>query len=224
MVDAAGLLLALQMGDSAFPSGGFGFSWGLETLKADGLVRDGEGVTAFATAQLTRRWASADRPVLRAALAAPGDIDSLGRLDREVEAMSLASEQREGSRRLGRALVRSHATMGTPGAAAFQAAQRSGRVLGHLPVAQGVVWGGAGLAREAAEAVSAFTVAAGIGQAAVRLALIGPVEAQAMIGALRQVIAGVLARPCPEHPHAFVPAAEIAVMRHETGDARLFAN
>ena len=60
MADAAGLLLALQMGDSAFPSGGFGFSWGLETLKADGLVRDGAGVTAFATAQLTRRWASAD--------------------------------------------------------------------------------------------------------------------------------------------------------------------
>ena len=58
----------------------------------------------------------------------------------------------------------------------------------------------------------------------VRLALIGPVEAQAMIAALRQVIAAVLARPCPERPHAFVPAAEIAVMRHETGDARLFAN
>jgi len=224
MSDAASLLLALQMGDSAFPSGGFGFSWGLETLKVDGMVIDGAGVTAFARAQLTRRWASADRPVLRAALAARGDIDVLGRLDREVEAMSLAVEQREGSRRLGRALVRSHVTLGTPGAAAFQTAQRDSRLLGHLPVAQGAVWGGAGLEPDAAEAVSAFTVAAGIGQAAVRLALIGPVEAQAMIAALRGVIAAVLAQPCPERPHAFLPAAEIAVMRHEAGDARLFAN
>ncbi len=224
MADASSLLLALQMGDSAFPSGGFGFSWGLETLKHDGLVHDGAGVTAFARAQLRWRWACADRPVLRAALAAKGDLDRLGALDREVEAMSLAAEQREGSRRLGRALVRSHVTMGTPGAAAFQAAQRAGRVLGHLPVAQGVVWGGAGLDVTGAEAVSAFAVAAGIGQAAVRLALVGPVEAQAMIADLRGVIATLLAQPCPERPHAFVPAAEIAVMRHESGDARLFAN
>lgn len=224
MPDAAALLLALQMGDSAFPSGGFGFSWGLETLKADGLVRDGAGVTAFAQAQLKHRWACADRPVLRAAHAAGGDLDRLGALDREVEAMSLAAEQRAGSRRMGRALVRSHVAMGTPGAMAFQAAQREGRVLGHLPVAQGVVWAGAGLDADGAEAVSAFAVAAGIGQAAVRLALIGPVEAQAMIAELRGTIAELLARPCPERPHAFAPAAEIAVMRHESGDARLFAN
>lgn len=224
MADAAALLLALQMGDSAFPSGGFGFSWGLETLKADGMVRDGKGVADFAAAQLRRRWASADRPVLRAALAGRDDVERLGALDREVEAMALAAEQREGSRRLGRALLRTHVTMGTPGAAAFQAAQRQGRVLGHLPVVQGVVWGGAGLDAEDAEAVSAFALIAGIGQAAVRLALIGPVEAQAMIAALRDTIADVLEAPCPERPHAFAPAAEIAVMRHESGDARLFAN
>jgi urease accessory protein len=224
MADAAALLLALQMGDSAFPSGGFGFSWGLETLKSDGLVRDGADVIAFAQAQLWHRWASADRPVLRAALAARGDLNRLAALDREVEAMNLAVEQREGSRRMGRALVRSHVTMDTPGAKAFQAAQREGRVLGHLPVAQGVVWGGAGLDIDGAEAVSAFAVAAGVGQAAVRLALIGPVEAQAMIAGLRGTIAALLARPCPDRPHAFVPAAEIAVMRHESGEARLFAN
>ena len=35
------LLAALQLGDSAFPSGSFAFSWGLEGLVADGLV-DGE--------------------------------------------------------------------------------------------------------------------------------------------------------------------------------------
>jgi len=34
----------------------------------------------------------------------------------------------------------------------------------------------------------------------------------------------VLAAPCPERPHGFAPAAEIAMMRHECGDSRLFAN
>jgi len=224
MAEAARLLLALQMGDSAFPSGGFGFSWGLETLKADGLVHDGPGVTAFARSQLERRWATADRPVMRRAVAAGGDPGVLGALDREVEAMTLAAELRSGSRRAGRALVRSHVALGTPGAAAYQAGLRGGAVLGHLPVAQGVVWSGAGLAMEEIEAVSAFALVAGIGQAAVRLALIGPAGSQAMIAALRPVIADVLAADPPEQPHSFAPLAEIAAMRHEAGDARLFAN
>jgi urease accessory protein UreF len=40
----------------------------------------------------------------------------------------------------------------------------------------------------------------------------------------RDDIAALVARPVPERPHAFAPAAEIAVMRHEEGGARLFAN
>lgn len=224
MIEPARLLLALQMGDSAFPSGGFGFSWGLETLKADGLVRDGPGVVDFARTQLRRRWATADRPVLRRAAAAAGDLETLATLDRAVEAMTLAAELRSGSRRAGRALLRSHATLGTPGAADYQAAVRDGRAPGHLPIAQGVVWTGAGLCAEEVEAVSAFLLVAGIGQAAVRLALMGPAESQAMIAALRPDMAELLASALPEQPHSFAPLAEIAAMRHETGDARLFAN
>lgn len=224
MIESARLLLALQMGDSAFPSGGFGFSWGLETLKADGLVRDGAGVVDFARTQLRRRWATADRPVLRRAAAAPGDLAMLGAIDREVEAMTPAAELRSGSRRAGRALLRSHGSLGTPGAAAYLSEIRGGRALGHLPVAQGVVWTGAGLSLGEAEAVSAFALIAGIGQAAVRLALMGPAESQAMIAALRPDMAQLLASAVPAKPHSFAPLAEIAAMRHETGDARLFAN
>lgn len=224
MVDTPALLLALQMGDSAFPSGSFGFSWGLETLKADGLVRDGAGVLAFAQAQLRRRWATADRPLLRRAHAAYRDHGTLAALDAQVEAMTQAFELREGSRRAGRALLRSHAGLGTDGVAAWRAAVRSGRGLGHLPVAQGVAFAGAGLSAAEAEAVAAFGLAAGIGQAAVRLALCGPLEAQATIAALRPTMAAILDSAPSEHPHAFVPASEIAAMRHEAGDVRLFAN
>lgn len=224
MTEAARLLLALQMGDSAFPSGGFGFSWGLETLKAEGRVRDGAGVMAFARTQLRRRWATADRLVLRRAVEAQGDLAMLATLDDEVEAMTLASELRTGSRRAGRALLRSHATLGTPGAPEYQTTVRSGRALGHLPVAQGVVWSGSGLSVAEVEAVSAFALAAGIGQAAVRLALMGPAESQAMIATLRPIMAALLVETAPEVPHSFAPLAEIAAMRHETCDARLFAN
>jgi len=224
MAETRGLLLALQMGDSAFPSGGFAFSWGLETLKADGLVTDANGVAAFVRTQLARRWATADRPMVRRAAEARGDLATLAALDREVEALTLAAELREGSKRAGRALLRSHAALGMPGAADYRAAAGRGEALAHLPVVQGMVWSGAGLRPGEAEALSAWAVAAGIGQAAVRLALLGPFEAQAMAAHLRETIADLLERPCPRRPHAFTPAAEIAAMRHETGDARLFAN
>jgi urease accessory protein len=224
MDDPARLLLALQHGDSAFPSGGFAFSLGLETLKADGVVADGAGVAAFARDQLERRWASSDRYFLNRAASSAGDLEALIALDHEAEAMTLATELREGSRRAGRSLLRAHGSLSTPGVADFQTALRDGRALGHLPIVQGIVWTGAGMVAREAETVAAYTLAAGIGQAAVRLSLIGPLEAQAILAGLRDFITGLLARPVPDLPHAFTPAAEIAVMRHETGDARLFAN
>jgi len=224
MTDAGALLTALQHGDSAFPSGGFAFSWGLETLKTDGLVTGADGVQAFLLGQLARRWASSDRYFLDKACGSAGDIAALAALDAEVEAMALASELREGSRRAGRALLRAHAELATPGVPAYHAAVRDGRALGHLPVAQAVAWTGVGLAAADVAAVSAYTLAAGIAQAAIRLSLLGPLQAQGLLSQARREIASILAEPVPDRPHAFTPAAEIAVMRHEAGGARLFAN
>lgn len=224
MTEAARLLLALQHGDSAFPSGGFAFSWGLETLKSDGLVTDAAGVADFVGNQLARRWATSDRYFLHRAAEMAGDIEALAALDREVEAMTLASELRDGSRRAGRTLLRAHTGLGTPGVEPYQAAVRDGRALGHLPIAQAVAWIGAGMALGEAETVAAYTLAAGIAQAAVRLSLLGAIEAQVMMTTIRPRIETLLGQPVPDKPHGFTPAAEIAVMRHETGDARLFAN
>jgi urease accessory protein len=223
MADADKLLRSLQMGDSSFPSGGFAFSWGLETLKADGLVRDRSGVESFARSQLRWRWATADRLFLRMAADAR-DVVELAELDREVEVMTLARELRDGSRRAGRSLLRAHESMETPGVSAYRAAIAEGTALGHLPVAQGLVWNGMGMAIDEIEAVSAYAMAAGIAQAGVRLALLGPLEAQSMLSILREDMTDVLGQMPPVRPYAFTPAAEIAVMRHEYGDARLFAN
>ncbi|MBN34714.1 MAG: urease accessory protein UreF [Rhodospirillaceae bacterium] len=223
MTDTSRLLRALQMGDSAFPSGGFAFSWGLETLKAEGLVSDGPGVAAFAESQLRHRWATCDRVFLRFATEAI-DLGAVCQLDHELDVMTLPKEQRDGSKRAGRSLLRAHEEIGGESVGTFRAAVAAGDAYGHLPIAQAVAWKAHGMSIVEVEAVSAFSLVSSVGQAAVRLALMGPLEAQVIICDLRAVIDSILQTSSPREPHSFAPLHDIAMMRHEFGEARLFAN
>jgi urease accessory protein UreF len=76
-MDSRALLAALQHADSFFPSGTVSFSWGLEALRADGLVRTAEDVTQFIAALLRHRWATGDRPILAAAHATGDDLEAV---------------------------------------------------------------------------------------------------------------------------------------------------
>jgi len=224
--DAGALLAALQHGDSFFPSGATAFSWGLETLRADGAVAAADDVERFIAGQLAGRWATLDRPALLAAHRRAAAPDEVAAVDAELEALALARETREGSRRAGAALLGVHERLGTPGAAAYRQRVRAGSAPGHLAIVQGMMWRAAGLGETAAAAASAHALCTGQLGAALRLGLIGHVEAQRILAALRPEICRILAEPPPPVGawRAFTPAADIAVMRHETATVRLFAN
>ncbi len=226
MAEARQLLAALRHGDSFFPSGAASFSWGLETLRAEGRVVSEADVHAFVVGQLRHRWATAERPALAAAHRARGDLDAVAAVDGEVEALALAREMREGSRRSGGALLQVHAALGTPGAADYRRRVASGAAFGHAPVVQGLVWGAAGLDEDGAAIVSAHGLSVALLGAALRLGLVGHVACQRILAQLHETIAPLLAEAPPpmRRCRAFTPAAEIAMMRHETGGARLFAN
>jgi urease accessory protein len=98
MIDRA-LLLALQHGDSFFPSGAVAFSWGLEGLVRDGLVRDKESLFGFVESQLLGRWQNCDLPAVLAAYAARGDLQSVAAVDAALDALTLPTQLRLGSRR-----------------------------------------------------------------------------------------------------------------------------
>ena len=51
-------------------------------------------------------------------------------------------------------------------------------------------------------------------------------DGQRILAGLRPLVAGILATPPPalDEMHAYAPAADIAMMRHETQDSRLFYN
>lgn len=226
MPESHSLLGALQFADSFFPSGSVAFSWGLETLRADGEIVSSAQIAQFLQVQLVHRWAPFDAPVLVAAARADGKPGRLAQLDDLVEAMSLATELREGSRRAGASLLRVHAGLGTTGAEAYRQEIAQHRARGHLPVVQGFVWKACGLSEEACRAVSAHTLCTGIVGAALRLGMIGHLDAQKILLQVRPVMEGLLSQPAGavDALHAYTPHAEIAVMRHEVQDSRLFAN
>ncbi len=219
-------LALLQHGDSFFPSGALSFSFGLETLCENAALDSAPALASFLEGQLEQRWATFDRGALAAAHRVAPDCAAIARIDTLLEASTLATELREGSRRSGRALLKVHGALDTAGAAAYGAVVSKGEAPGHVAAVQGLVWRGAGLDLAAAETLSAHTFATGILGAAIRLGLLGHIGAQRILRDIHDLVARLLREPAPDLDDlcASTPEAEIAVMRHETASARLFAN
>ena len=74
--------------------------------------------------------------------------------------------------------------------------------------------------------MSAHTLSIGLLGAAVRLGLVGHMDAQRILVTVREAVVEILREVAPPigEMTAFTPEAEIAAMRHETAETRLFAN
>lgn len=215
---SAALIRALQLGDSAFPSGGFAHSWGLESAVREGLV-DRASFAAWLEFDMLGRWAQFDRPAL--AMAHRAD-DPLA-VDAEIDLRIWAEPLRRRSAEAGQAFLTATARLGDPVAATLREAAFDGRAQGHLPVAQGAVFRSLGLSLDHALAVSAHAAAQAVATAAVRLGLVGAMGAQAALAALAGTLAEAVAPPPPgTEPAAFAPVAEIAMLR--APDGALFAS
>src|ERR1700738_425820 len=103
----AALLAALQLGDSAFPSGAFTQSYGLEALVAEGAVTCAADVEAVLADHIRHRLARADLPSLLAAhrAAVVGDVELVARIDRALTAVKMTREERQACTRSGTTLL-----------------------------------------------------------------------------------------------------------------------
>lgn len=216
------LIAALQFGDSAFPSGGFAFSWGLETALRDGRV-DRAGLPLWIEAELLDRWARFDRVAIAGAWCGAPDRAEADRAEADrVEADRVEADWAEAD--WAEAVDAAHWAEATrlrsleAGAALLAAARRLGLEplprAAHLPLAQAAVFRAAGLGLESALAVSAHHAARGLASAAVRLNAIGAVAAQGLLLALRPALERAAVPPAPGTPLAsFAPLSDIAMLR-----------
>ena len=217
-------LALLQYGDSAYPAGGFAFSWGIEGLAADGLLEGRAALDGLVADHLARRWHSMDRVLLRRAYHAP-DLELVAATDRLAEAATSSAEMREGSHRAGKALLGVAVKLGGPLSISYRKLVSADSRLGHLPVVQAIAYRDAQLTLDAAELVSGWTLVTGLVSAATRLGLIGHIEAQRSLTAAREVLVALLADPpdADELPSSFTPLIDIAVARGPSRHVCMFA-
>lgn len=220
------LLKTIWQSDAAFPSGSFAFSYGVEGLAAMGVVSDRETLSNLAQTILQQRWAPFDRIAVVQSFRARGDLARIARIDEEVEAATFGETQREGSRRNGSSFLATHAKLGNATAVLLRDAVRGGDALGHIAVMQGALWCSMDLDERMAQLASGYIAVSGAMSAAVRLGVVGALQAQAVMNDCLPLIDQLSAAPVPDDARlsSFVPFLDIAVAHQAQANLRLFAN
>lgn len=205
------LLTLTQWMSPAFPIGAFAYSHGLETAVADGSVSSPAVLQDWLTQVLKRGSGISDAVLLARALEPGADLDVLAD---EARARAGSRERWVETFEQGRAFTETvNALTGRSDPAVA------------LPVAVGRV--GQTLSLPAADVISVFlqAFASNLVSAAIRLIPIGQTDGQTVLHALNPIIGEVALRAI-DTPLADVRiatfGAEVAAMRHETQDIRLF--
>jgi urease accessory protein len=217
-----GPFLLMQLCDSAFPTGGFAHSGGLEALSQQGEVRSPEELSSFVRQAV---W-QAGRGLLPFVGAAHGQPGELGPLDARCGAMLTGHVTQKASRTQGRALLETASRVfDHPGLSLLSEARRSGVIAPHLAPTFGAVCALVGLAREECQAAFLYQTARGLLSAAVRLGLVGPHEAQRMqvhAAPLLDEVLAACARLGPEDARQTAPLIELFANTHDRLYSRLF--
>ncbi|HET9384623.1 MAG TPA: urease accessory UreF family protein [Gemmatimonadales bacterium] len=167
--------LAWQVVDSAFPTGVFAHSWGLEAAWQQGEVEDLAALRRFLHASI-QQTAYGALPLLTAAYRRP---ERWLALDELADAFLTNSIANRASRVQGRTLL-STARRVWPSDAMTELASSADRGCAHVAPLSGVVFRLIGLPLETARTAMLFGTARGVLSAAVRLGIAGSYHAQRM--------------------------------------------
>lgn len=222
------LLSLLHFADSAFPTGGYAHSFGLETYCQAGLVRGREDLERYLVAQIEGSAGPCDATAAVGALRASAreDLGACREIDATLEVMKPVKEFRDGSRQMGRQALRVAAALtGDARLVRYAADVEKGLAPGHHAVAYGLAASALGWEPEGAATAYLYSTTALLVGAALRLLSMGQMDGQRTLWNLHPVIARVAREAAARDPAdlwSFAPGIEIAGIRHATLEMRLF--
>jgi urease accessory protein len=235
MADLRSFYSALQLSDSAFPSGRYTLSYGLE-----GFVQNGElgvdpsgALTNLVSDSIRLSAGPSDGIALACAHRAFDrednsiDLDLVTRTDERLTAVKLVREVRQASARTGKALLAGAETaFDTAALRPYAELVSAGGLPGNHAVVLGLVSASLGIPQLEAVAAELYAVAAGCASAAVRLGLLDHRSSQRLLNRLRPVVAEAALRAVDRDVEEIASSAllpDVMSMRHEQADLRLFA-
>jgi len=230
MTNSLSFLAALQLADSAFPSGGFALSHGLESLVQDGTVRDEATLIDAIRALLAGQAGPTDAVALVGAhrAARAGDDETLWAVDRALLAAKLARESRQVSLRSGsRLLSLARNLTDAPVIARFRAANGAGATPGTYPAVLGALLAALAVDEREAALLLLHGLVGNLTGAALRLLRFDHEGAQRVRTALAPLMAALADGACATSWREMASAAprwEIAAMRHAYAETRLFVS
>ena len=167
--------LTWQIVDSAFPTGVFAHSWGLEAAWQQGEVDDLDTLRLFLEASI-RQAGYASLPLVNDAYRSPEQLEALDEL---ADVFLLNAVANRASRIQGRTLL---GTAGRiwPSEALAALQTRADATCAHVAPLSGAAFRAIGLSLPAVQKVVLYGTARGVLSAAVRLGIAGSFEAQRM--------------------------------------------
>ena len=230
------LVSVLQLSDSAFPSGRYTLSYGLETLVQSRYLKvpaDGSTLLRLLGDSIRFGVAPSDGLALACAHRAAGpdrgvDLELVTQVDQRLTAVKLPREARDASTRTGRAvLTTATAAIGADALRDYAECVRHGRSPGNHAVVIGLLSAYLGVPRLEAVVGELYAFSSGWVAAAVRLGVVEHRTAQALLHRLRRVIvdaaATVVERDITQISSC-TPLLDVMSMRHEHAELRLFAS
>ena len=217
----------LQLCDSAFPSGTFSQSFGLETAIQERAVSDAPSARAWILAYLGSSVATNDGRAI--VLGMRGVADAF-ELDAVLAVSVFARDVRAANRRLARATLEAYLAMGIddPTLAAYRDAIVARTASGQAALACMLGYRAIGATPEDALCGYLSSAAAALAAVAARAVPLGQRDVGALLWSLRDPIAAFAGIACGATAIGDLSASafgcEIDAMRHDALDGRLFAS